>query len=185
MAAFPPPQLRLHIRQPLRDLFRHCERNCEAGCCGADAFDQDPVLVREWLVDYGGETGTVLGQFESLLDEISRHRGSVVANVYDGCFGETWQTPHDCLTYFAGWRLIIAVAVRGMNEPTFFDPRWLTETVVALRNAIVAEKAFDRLPILADALEEAGCDNREILDHLRANDDHGHHCWVLDLLSVG
>ena len=41
-------------------------------------------------------------------------------------------------------------------NPIAFDPSWLTETAVALATGIYADRAFDRLPILADALEEAG-----------------------------
>lgn len=59
---------------------------------------------------------------------------------------------------------------------------WLTETVVALVTGIAAECAFDRLPILADALEEAGCDDEEMLNHLRGNRPHKHGCWVIDLV---
>lgn len=184
MAAFPPPTLDLHIPDPLRDLFRHCERNCRAGCCGVDAFDPSPELVREWLPDHP-HAMDALGQFEVLLRQVERHRGSVAADELSGSFNAVWQTPHDCLTYFAEWRQAISEALRGMDDPPFFNPAWMTETVVALRNAILAEKAFDRLPILADALEEAGCDNRFILDHLRGDDAHTHMCWVLDLLSVG
>ena len=62
------------------------------------------------------------------------------------------------------------------------DPRWQTETVVALATGIYAERAFDRLPILADALEEAGCDHADILAHCRGNGPHVRGCWVVDLL---
>ncbi|MBA4186914.1 MAG: hypothetical protein C0467_02735 [Planctomycetaceae bacterium] len=43
-------------------------------------------------------------------------------------------------------------------------------------------ETFDVLPILADALEEAGCSNPEILDHCRGSAKHKHTCWVIDLL---
>jgi hypothetical protein len=48
------------------------------------------------------------------------------------------------------------------------NPRWLTSTVVDLASAIAAERAFDRLPILADALMDAGCDNEQMLAACRA-----------------
>ncbi len=66
--------------------------------------------------------------------------------------------------------------------PVTLDPRWLTETVVALANSIYAERAFDRMPILADALEEAGCDHADILSHCRGDGPHVRGCWVVDLL---
>jgi hypothetical protein len=63
-----------------------------------------------------------------------------------------------------------------------FDPRWRSETVGALATGIYADRAFDRLPILADALEEAGCDVAEILDHCRRCDGHHRGCWVMKLV---
>lgn len=62
------------------------------------------------------------------------------------------------------------------------NPAWLTETVVALATGIAANSAFDRLPILADALEEAGCDDEEILSHCRGRKPHECGCWVVDLV---
>jgi hypothetical protein len=47
---------------------------------------------------------------------------------------------------------------------------WLTDTVVALAEPIYNEHAFDRLPILADALQEAGCDLEDILHHCRGQE---------------
>ena len=67
-------------------------------------------------------------------------------------------------------------------RPYAFDHRWRTETVVALASAIEADHAFDRMPILADALEDAGCDERPMLDHLRGPGPHARGCWVLDLI---
>jgi hypothetical protein len=65
------------------------------------------------------------------------------------------------------------------------DSVWLTatsRTVPKVARTIYDERAFDRLPILADALEDAGCDNTAILDHCRSGGEHARGCWVLDLL---
>lgn len=42
------------------------------------------------------------------------------------------------------------------------------------------ERAFDRMPILADALLDAGCGDEELLGHLREQGPHARGCWVLD-----
>lgn len=64
---------------------------------------------------------------------------------------------------------------------TPFDPRWRTETVRGLAAAIDADGAWDRLPILADALQDAGCEDFGLLDHCRAeNHVHRRGCWALD-----
>jgi hypothetical protein len=67
-------------------------------------------------------------------------------------------------------------------RPVAVDPAWLTSTVVALAEGIYAERAFDRLPILADALQDAGCENGDVLTHLRGDGPHVRGCWALDLV---
>ncbi len=65
-------------------------------------------------------------------------------------------------------------------RPVVFDPRWRTETAVALAAGIYDGRHFDRLPILADALEDAGCDAAELLTHLRGLGLHARGCWAVD-----
>jgi hypothetical protein len=69
------------------------------------------------------------------------------------------------------------------------DSAWLTwrqGTIPRLAQTIDAERAFDRMPILADALEDAGCTDADILAHCRQPGPHTRGCWVLDLVrSVG
>jgi hypothetical protein len=70
-------------------------------------------------------------------------------------------------------------------RPVAVDSRWLNwndGTVSQIAQAIYDERAFDRMPILADALEDAGCDNADILNHCREPGEHVRGCWVLDLL---
>jgi hypothetical protein len=67
-------------------------------------------------------------------------------------------------------------------RPVAVDPAWLTSTVVALARGIYEERAFDRMPILADALQEAGCDSEDVLDHCRGPGPHVRGCWVVDLV---
>jgi hypothetical protein len=70
----------------------------------------------------------------------------------------------------------------ALEVPVSLDPSWLTPTVVGLAQAIDADRAFDRLPILADALEDAGCDAADLLAHLRGDGPHARGCWALDLV---
>jgi hypothetical protein len=74
-------------------------------------------------------------------------------------------------------------------RPTRLDPSWLAfeaGTVGKLARGIYQERAWDRMPILADALEDAGCSDPSVLDHLRGPGPHYRGCWVLDRVrSVG
>jgi hypothetical protein len=67
-------------------------------------------------------------------------------------------------------------------RPVTIDPRWLTSSVFDLSRAIYEERAWERMPVLADALMDAGCDNEEIINHCRGDGPHVRGCWVVDLL---
>lgn len=75
--------------------------------------------------------------------------------------------------------------IRDLVNPfnsTSINPVWLTHSVCQLAEAIYIERAFDRMPILADALEDAGCQDEQILSHCRREGSHVRGCWVVDLL---
>ncbi len=67
-------------------------------------------------------------------------------------------------------------------RPVTFDPAWRTSTAVGVAEAIYADRTFDNLPVLADALQDAGCDHPDILTHLRDPGPHVRGCWALDLV---
>jgi hypothetical protein len=67
-------------------------------------------------------------------------------------------------------------------RPSPFEPRWRTADVTGMARGIYEERAFDRLPILADALMDAGCDDAAILGHCRGPGPHVRGCWVVDLV---
>jgi hypothetical protein len=71
-------------------------------------------------------------------------------------------------------------------HPLTIDQRllvWNSGTGRNLAEAIYDDRAFDRLPILADALEDAGCTDADILAHCRGGGEHVRGCWVVDLLT--
>ena len=70
-------------------------------------------------------------------------------------------------------------------RPVTVNPGWLAwndGTVPRIAQAIYDERAFDRMTILADALEDAGCTDQDILGHCRSGGEHVRGCWVVDLL---
>ncbi|OWK45371.1 hypothetical protein FRUB_01702 [Fimbriiglobus ruber] len=67
-------------------------------------------------------------------------------------------------------------------RPPSVDPAWLTSTVLALARQMYDARDFALIPILADALQDAGCDSDDILAHCRGDGPHVRGCWVVDLL---
>jgi hypothetical protein len=59
---------------------------------------------------------------------------------------------------------------------------WRSPEVRALAERIYAERSFDRMPRLADALEASGCPSADLIDHCRSGAEHARGCWVVDLL---
>jgi hypothetical protein len=70
-------------------------------------------------------------------------------------------------------------------RPVTLDPSWLAwndRIIPTLAQAIYDHRAFDRLPLLADALVKSGCANEVILGHCRGPGPHVRGCWALDLV---
>jgi hypothetical protein len=87
------------------------------------------------------------------------------------------RVPYECLAY----REVFGNPFRNVT----IDNPWCTSnTVLSLAQAIYDERAFDRVPVLADALEDAGCDSWNILNHCRQPGEHVRGCWVVDLLLI-
>jgi hypothetical protein len=68
-------------------------------------------------------------------------------------------------------------------RPVTFIPEWRTSTVVALARQMYESRDFGAMPILADALQDAGCDREDTLSHCRdPQANHVRGCWVVDLV---
>ncbi|HJZ56560.1 MAG TPA: hypothetical protein VKE74_16460 [Gemmataceae bacterium] len=67
-------------------------------------------------------------------------------------------------------------------RPVAFAPAWRTGTAVTLARQMYEARDFSAMPILADALQDAGCENDDILDHCRGFGPHVRGCWVVDLV---
>lgn len=78
---------------------------------------------------------------------------------------------------------VMCAAVREVVGNPFrspdFDP-WRTDTAVSLARTMYESSEFSAMPILADALQDAGCDDDDVLRHCRADAPHVRGCWVVD-----
>jgi hypothetical protein len=97
--------------------------------------------------------------------------------------------PTGCRLVAATGREVVPAAAALLRDifgdrfrPVAFDPGWRTSDVVRLARGVYDERAFDRLPALADALEHAGCVDGELLGHCRGPGPHNRGCWAIDLV---
>jgi hypothetical protein len=78
---------------------------------------------------------------------------------------------------------VVRDVVGNPFRPVAFDPAWRTDTAMSLAHGMYESREFGAMPILADALQDAGCDSDDILSHCRdANGVHVRGCWVVDLV---
>ena len=76
------------------------------------------------------------------------------------------------------WRDVV-----GPVPAAVCSPHWRTETAVLLARRMYASRDFAAMPILADALQDAGCDSDALLAHCRdAQQVHVRGCWAVDLV---
>ena len=91
----------------------------------------------------------------------------------------------DGLSNLGAWRelrLPVSDVTGNPFQPVAFDPRWRSEHTVGIASKMYDDRDFAAMPILADALEEAGCDSESILNHCREPGVQVCGCWVVDLV---
>jgi hypothetical protein len=80
------------------------------------------------------------------------------------------------------WCGLIRCIFGNPFRPIAFDPRWQTMDVLGIAQGVYEDRAFDRLPLLADALMDAGCADEQVLGHCRSEGPHARGCHVVDLV---
>jgi len=135
-----------------------------------------------------GERSFDQNQLQSLFDCVRRHDG-VERMAIEGLMMLFCVGPQDVLIgedFDPRLRDDLAHLVRDIFgtpfHPVEFDPRWRTANAVDLARTIYEEKAFERMPILADALLDAGCSDETASKHCRGGGPHVRGCWVVDLV---
>lgn len=76
--------------------------------------------------------------------------------------------------------LVREVFANPFRQHLTFNRDWLTENVLNLARHAEATADFAVLPVLADALQDAGCDRDDVLDHLRSGGPHMPGCWAIE-----
>ncbi len=170
--------------------------------------DEGAKQAFEWLEEYPGQrihpnSGAQFdelfqGPARALYDAHHRRdpgvRGAALHIAYDFWLGwyeyafpnlyEWINTPQGALCEDP--RTYLSAALRDIfgnpSRPVAVDPSWRTSTTTALAAQMYDSRDFSAMPILADALQDAGCENTDILDHCRGPGQHARGCWVVDLV---
>jgi hypothetical protein len=144
------------------------------------------AAFRDQHWDETGKEEEICVAGELLNASTTKQRRQVIALGDSAAHAYAWAKVGDFNNRLADERACQSLLLRDIFGNPFrrvsVDPAWLTSTVVALANGIYAERAFDRMPILADALQDAGCDNDDVLTHCRGDGPHVRGCWVVDML---
>jgi len=198
LTATDPQRMLEHIRGTASD--RELRLFAAACCCQTFAADSDTLRPRLEAEKQGVELTERIAEGESSpSDPLTYHYEfytifhSFGSSLEEGCHAATSSDPWEAASEVVkrlndDWAdgednigVKVAREIFGNPfRPITFAESWRTETAVALAAGIYADRAFDRLPILADALEEAGCDHPDVLTHCRSPGPHARGCWVVD-----
>jgi hypothetical protein len=126
------------------------------------------AVAEGWVRAFGGGTVRVTPAELALRATLNAIRiGPASANVW----AESFQAHTDLLREIFG----------NPFRPLVFPPSWRTDTALSLARQMYDSRDFGAMSILADALQDAGCDNEDVLNHCRGtNANHVRGCWVVD-----
>jgi hypothetical protein len=134
---------------------------------------------QDWYDVPAAVIGSIAADYEFHLAEIARSAAEAAA-----CTDLRWGYRGENAPQLSAERAAQSRLVRCLwgnpFRPSAVNSSWLTSTASEIAQGIYDDRAFDRLPILSDALEAAGCDNTEILGHCRSGGEHSRGCWVVD-----
>lgn len=120
------------------------------------------------------EREPLLRFYRSFCPDIDEQQRQQMAEEHLRLMREQWEVERGVLNRLA--------VVSNMFRAVSAVPKWRRATSLSLARWILAERAFEELPILGDALEEEGCTEAELLAHCREQRVHKLGCWVVDLL---
>jgi hypothetical protein len=169
--------------------FRALDRWVPAALLASESYADGAISKKELrAAAQGGDTGSTYGKTggphnvawymcRSDAEEVLRTLASILAVCNEGKLSFPLRSTIQA----------IRIDLFHVKDETIqsLDPEWLTwkhGTVPKLAQTIYDDRRFDLLPILADALQEAGCTNADILLHCHSPGPHVRGCWVVDLL---
>jgi len=141
-----------------------------AGNAAADCLAGLPAPPNSWASRYGGGLERAVHDTAYLVAHSRRQND---------------REPLNSLHLYEQRRTLVPL-VRCVSgnpfHPTHFSPSWRTEAVVGLARGMYESRDFGPMPVLADALVDAGCADGDVLAHCRGDGPHVRGCWVVDLV---
>ena len=169
-----------HLRAPAR-------KSLEAGEAFADGGVTAAALDAARGPCYSGVRADNCAHYAAISNRVFRrkYRGGLYSAVWSAGWPE-W-VYGDKPEWQAAERRAQAESLRDVIGNPFravkFNKKWRTSTAVALAKQMYDAREFGAMPILADALQDAGCDNEDVLTHCRdPKPAHVRGCWVVDLV---
>jgi hypothetical protein len=174
-----------------------------AACTDASQFDEGHVLLSEEREDVRQDyLAAAYHAAQAVAQATSDDRpgtdeptyfhrlyDTIMHSVEAAGFGSVVEDPAHgrSLPAQATERRVLAALLRCVMGNPFrlpsFSAKWRTDTALSLARQMYESREFSAMPILADALQDAGCDNEDILSHCRDTQlPHVRGCWVVDLV---
>ncbi|HEY1187517.1 MAG TPA: hypothetical protein VGE74_07650 [Gemmata sp.] len=141
-----------------------------------------PARAKRWPALYSGHIRSVPAWHAN--------REQIVRGAREGAWCAVWSSTRlhangwDRLDreYVAQSALLRDIFGNPFRVPVF-APEWRTGTATAIAAQMYKSRDFGAMPILADALQDAGCDSEDVLNHCRDTSQvHVRGCWVVDLV---
>jgi hypothetical protein len=146
-----------------------------------DAAEEARKLARKVWSEFGSQNAILAARFAAYTETANRP-------VVSHCLKGTRQEAESALKVAREQlddRSVLGDLFGNPFRPIAISPAWLAwhhRTIPRLAQAIYDDRAFDRMPVLADALEEAGCADVEMLGHCRGLEPHFRGCFLLDAI---
>jgi hypothetical protein len=146
-----------------------------AAFAAAKALRKDPFKDAAWAANTAAVTDAVWMAIFSVCQNASNALAKAAAK-------PPKRAPHLAIAH-AKQVAILRCIFGNPFHPVTLDPSWLTSTVTTLARTMYDTRDFSAMPIMADALQDAGCADEQVLSHCRGDGAHVRGCFLVDILT--
>ena len=180
--AAPPADVE-RARQRCREVAQRAYEQYRTALDAGGARGVPPIVETAWVASFAANTPVPLAQIADRLAGIDDDLLDLVQPaIWDpDPISQAIRRPPARSDLVAPLRALVFEVAGNPFREVPFDPAWRTDTARALARQMYDRREFGAMPILADALQDAGCDSDDVLTHCRdARQVHARGCWVLD-----